>query len=76
MAQLKKGKAALKSKSVQGSVIAIVGGIVTIAGVFGALPSGSETALISGVSAVCSGVGGLWALFGSLTRKDAITSLF
>lgn len=66
------GKSAVASKGVQGSCVAIGGGILPILEFFGVLPPGSTPIL---VPAACSIVGGLWGLIGRLTAKKRITSL-
>jgi hypothetical protein len=76
MIQKSLGKPAVKSKSVQGSVLALMGGVMTVLELSGHLPIGMSTPATAAISGILSGIGGLWALFGSVTRKAPITSLF
>lgn len=76
MGSLNSEKSAVQSKSVQGSVLALIAGVLGTLETFGKLPQGTGEASIVAVTSIISGVGGLWALFGSLTRKARITSFF
>jgi hypothetical protein len=69
------GKAAIRSKSVQGAVIAILGTIALTFEQLGKLPTGTTEGATNMVTQVVTGLGGLWALIGALTRKERITSI-
>jgi len=66
--ELKAGKAATKSKSIQGNLIALVGVVASYLELAGKLPLG-------GASLVVTAAGAAWSLLGALTRKVKITSL-
>lgn len=63
-------KSALASKGVQGSVIAVVGGVLTYLQMSGVIQPQTD------LTPVISIVGGLWAFLGRVTASKKITSWF
>jgi hypothetical protein len=69
------GKSAVSSKSVQGAVLAIIGGALGFLESSGKIPTGTSQDAAMSLSSLLGGLGGLWALIGAFTRKKAITSI-
>jgi hypothetical protein len=67
------GKAAVASKSVQGSVVALIGSVLLVLEQFGKLPPGSGATIAGAAGAI---LGPIWALIGAIGRKQPITSVF
>lgn len=69
-------KSASKSKAVQGGVLALIGSVLVTLEALGKLPGGSTDTATAALGGIITGLGSLWSIFGSLTRKDKIVSLF
>lgn len=63
-------KSALTSKGVQGSVVAVIGGVLTYLEMSGTISTGAD------LTPVVAILGGLWSLYGRLKATKSISSWF